>query len=546
MGFLLHIFVAIGVQALGEADVVLGWRAPWALPLLAVVPYALAGAVRRRALEGRFATAARLERVLGLSAPALHFVAVWACGWIQSVRDWTGSRLVLSSWPEPALLLALAPYLLFELAAIDASTRSHDLRGDERRDLRAFQLRMFCSAFAPLLLYIALASAVGASEVVRAHVQHVAVWDATFVATLFVVLTLTLPLLLRNTWDTVPLPSGLQRDVLEAVASRAGLRLRELLVWRTGNSMANAAIVGLLPATRVVLFSDSLLSILSLRELAAVFGHEIGHARRHHVLIFLAWALVFFLGADFLTDHVLPDGVWAAGGLLAVAFVAWYLVFGWLSRRFELEADLYSIELLGDGPAMIGALERVGGRLRDVASWRHFSTADRVAFLYRTLGDPELVRRFRSRLRRYALSGAVLALVVVALEVWSLGSSWGSDQLYVDLSLGRYAAAQERVQRASDVAPELAQLVERASRLEPAVDADELALLAAGALGRGALDDARVLADLAVLRGREDLLPLREALLAAREEGLVGEEAFASDEAPRWRAKLLERSAARP
>lgn len=545
MGFLLHIFVAIGVQALGEADLVLGPRVPWAVPLLAVVPYAVAAAARKRALAGRFGAAARLERLLGVSAPLLQLVAVGACGWIQSVRGWTGSRLVLSSWPEPSLLVAFAPYVVYELAAIDALTRAHGLRPDERRNLRTFQMRMFFSAIAPLLLYVVLASAVGASDVIRAHVQHVAFWDATFVAALFVVLILTLPALLRNTWDTAALPRGLQRDVLEAVAERAGLHARELLVWRTGNSMANAAIVGILPRTRVVLFSDSLLSILSLRELAAVFGHEIGHARRHHVLIFLAWALVFFLGADLLSDQVLPDGLWASGGLLAVAFVAWYLAFGWLSRRFELEADLYSIELLGDGAAMIGALERVGGRLRDVASWRHFSTADRVTFLQRAIDEPAWARRFRSRLRRYALCGAVLAVVIVTLEGWSLAGSWSSDQVYVDLSLGRYTAARERAGRAAGLAPELVDLVERATRLPPDVDADGLVELTAGALGRGALADARVYADLAVLRGREDLLPLREALLAASDEGLAAEEAFAIDEAPRWRAKLLGESGAR-
>ena len=62
--------------------------------------------------------------------------------------------------------------------------------------------------------------------------------------------------------------------------------------------MANAAIVGFLPGHRTVLFSDSLLAGLPPRELAAVFAHEIGHARRHHVLVFGAWTLVFFLAGD--------------------------------------------------------------------------------------------------------------------------------------------------------------------------------------------------------------------------------------------------------
>ena len=110
--------------------------------------------------------------------------------------------------------------------------------------------------------------------------------------------------------------------------------------------------------------------------MAAVYAHEIGHAKRHHVAVFLAWALTFFMAGDLAAGWIAPGpgDQWLGTGILVGSLIVWALCFGWFSRRCELEADLFSLELLGDPEAMISALERVGGKLRDVAGWRHFST----------------------------------------------------------------------------------------------------------------------------------------------------------------------------
>ena len=191
-------------------------------------------------------------------------------------------------------------------------------------------------------------------------------------------------------------------------------------MWRTGNLMANAAIVGVSARSRVVMFSDSLLSILSLRELASVFAHEMGHAVRHHVWIFIAWAMAFFLAADQWT-HLLADAgeLWTSLALLGTVGL-WALSFGWMSRRFELEADLFSLELLGDLEGLVSALERVGPRERDASGWRHFSTAKRVDFLLRAAQDPAWARRFRSRLRGITVAGFLAA----GVAVWFSANVW--------------------------------------------------------------------------------------------------------------------------
>jgi len=514
MGYLLHIFLALGIQALGEADLILGRAGAWPLIPLLFVPHALGAVARRAALAGRFSRAALIGRFVQLAPPA-SFLVIVLCGWVQDVRRWTGSELSVFGWPEPAVLLSLAPFLVLQLLAIDALARLQEDRPVHRRRARAFQARMFLASLLPIAVYLALASAVGASDVTRVYVERVALFNAAFVTGLFVLLALLLPTLLRNAWETAPIPPGPERELLRSVARLARFEARELLVWHTGNSMANAAIVGLVPRSRVVLFSDSLLALLDQRELAAVFAHEIGHAVRHHVGIFLAWALVFFMGGDLVVSAIGPEDDWGAGGSMLLVFGLWYLSFGWLSRRFELEADLYSLELLGDPAAMISALERVGGRLRDIAGWRHFSTSVRIAFIERAWAEHGFIPRFRRRLRRWALLGVGLAIVVLGLQARGLLASLDEDLVIADLSLGRYAAAAERAGRLADDDEGLVGLAARARSLqgdEDIVTTADLWRALGGALRRSDVPGALAYAQLGLLRGEPAFEPFLDLL----------------------------------
>ena len=101
MGYLLHILVALGIQALGEADAILGRGGAAVLLPLLLVPHTLGALARREALAGRFSRAARIGRLVQL-APLGSFLALVLGGWVQDVRQWTGSELSVFGWPEPA------------------------------------------------------------------------------------------------------------------------------------------------------------------------------------------------------------------------------------------------------------------------------------------------------------------------------------------------------------------------------------------------------------------------------------------------------------
>ena len=542
MGYLLGILLALVAHGLVEAGMYERVGPVWVVPALFVVPYLFGWAARGLGHRGRFVAAHRFARLGELVPALLHYLALGAFGWQETVEQWVGGRVSLLEWPRFSLLLLLLPFVAFTAASIDAQARVQSAQPWLRGRIRRFQGRMFASAMAPVTVYVLLAAAVGSSEGLRVRIESVALWNALFSLGLLASFALFLPYLLRNTWETVPLGPGPERAVLEAVARHADFRCRDLLVWRTGGLVANAAIVGLTPRDRVVVFTDSLLAQLDPRQLAAVFAHEIGHAKGRHVLVFLAWAGAMFLGADLVVTWFAPEEEWIVFASLGLAVVIWSLGFGWMSRRFELQADLYSLALLRDPVALSSALEDVGGHAREATGWRHFSIGDRLRYIARVVADPELGVRLDRRLRRLARLGFVLFALAVVLQLRGLARDFPVDQVGLELRLGRYTAAAERLASIDEPPEDLARLVGLAAELgEPAE---------AGPAARAALENGRngLAADyllLGELAGDAESARVRE-VIALAEEGLVDaarERATGLGEA--WRATLARHLAAR-
>ena len=111
------------------------------------------------------------------------------------------------------------------------------------------------------------------------------------------------PLFVRLAWPTRPLPPGALRRRLERAAERVGFRFTDVLVWDTGHSMLNACVTGVLPGFRYVLLTDALIESMTPQEVAAVFGHEIGHIAHRHLLYF-----GFFFAGSLGMLTLLADG----------------------------------------------------------------------------------------------------------------------------------------------------------------------------------------------------------------------------------------------
>jgi Zn-dependent protease with chaperone function len=273
-----------------------------------------------------------------------------------------------------------------------------------------------------------------------------------------------LPWVLRLVLGLRPLPAGPLRQRLEAAAQRLRFRYSNILLWNTHSGVANAMVAGVLPWPRYVVLSDRLVGGLTDDELEAVFGHEVGHVKHSHMiyyltflfisLVVLVWAgeLLAQLAADYwpaLAGVLEPNEPWMLLPFLLSLVLYIFLVFGFLSRRCERQADVYGCRavscgrpdcpghegdttLLPGGSGLcptgirtfIGALEKVAnlnGISRSkpgwLQSWQHSTIARRVEFLQRVLIDPSLEPRFQRRVGQVkwgllAGLGALLALLI--------------------------------------------------------------------------------------------------------------------------------------
>ncbi len=235
------------------------------------------------------------------------------------------------------------------------------------------------------------------------------------------------PVIILAMWDTIPLPRGPLRDRLLAMCRQHRVGVRELVLWRTFGGMINGAVMGLIAPLRYILLTDALLDNMPQRQVEAVMAHELAHVRRHHLPWLMLAALValyaFSAVAALLVEqlpfaswvglydpglgHVLaaPDAGYALAFLLAM--VGWVPLFGWLSRRFERQADTFAAQHLSQDeqrdadiptPPVITAeaANTMSDALRNVAvlnnipidrrSWRHGSIAWRIAYLESIIG----------------------------------------------------------------------------------------------------------------------------------------------------------------
>jgi len=218
------------------------------------------------------------------------------------------------------------------------------------------------------------------------------------------------PAMIVRIWRTSALPPGRLREDLEALCRRLRLRYRDILVWQSGGAIANAAMMGLIGPIRYVLVSDAVLAHLDERSIRAIFAHEAGHIRHHHIF----YSVLFALAATGLSAALAQQAtVWTGAGedaglvfLAPLLAAAWAAGFGWISRRFERQSDVMAARLAGEelspesggvAPApsdlpvtpegvavFCHALHRVA-QLNGISpmqrNWRHGSVAWRISYL---------------------------------------------------------------------------------------------------------------------------------------------------------------------
>ena len=212
------------------------------------------------------------------------------------------------------------------------------------------------------------------------------------------------PRILLLIWNTVPLadPSRIRR--IDGLFRDSNLKPRKVHVWNTGYSVANAAAIGIVPGSEVIVVSDLLLEHFSDEEIDAIVLHEIGHIKKHHCIRRIAMVLGPLALLAF--DQSLSAGFHAAinnsqfanvilgpatAYLPAIGFLLYLLVITRVSfRNMEHEADQFALESsLHSGTSIsidtaLQKLSMIFPQQLHRRSGLHPSIAQRLAFAVQT------------------------------------------------------------------------------------------------------------------------------------------------------------------
>lgn len=447
-----------------------GWAALAAVllpPALALVAQTLAVRRADRMLErgdprgaravGRADAATRIVAWAGAIGLA---IACFGFGWVAVVRAAIGDLPALDEFLAMAPALAAMALSWWIDEPIERRVREASLvrRLDEGLPIPPSPSRLGFVATrlrtTVLLLLVPMLLVLGLGELLAPRAAALAPegWgtassDAALFASAAIVY-LGAPLLARAILSLRPLPQGALRDDLLDVARSSRVRIGQIYLWNTHYAMVNGAVLGVVPRLRFVLLTDALLELLPRDQLRAVMAHEVGHVRRRHLpwllvaLVALlalatpvaAWPLERVLDAaerstmddaslDLLADWLGRCAVLGAGLLGLVGF-------GWVSRRFERQADVFAVQTLsrasGSPTVTAEAVRAMTGALESVAihagvdparrSWRHGSIRWRQRYLLGTVG----AGLERVPIDRLVLAIKAAAALGAALVLWQL------------------------------------------------------------------------------------------------------------------------------
>ena len=196
-------------------------------------------------------------------------------------------------------------------------------------------------------------------------VGFIAVFMAMFYSSIIV------PLFNKQT----PLEDGELKSAITTFSEKVGFKLQNIFIidGSKRSTKANAYFSGLGAKKRIVLF-DTLVKDMTVAEIVAVLAHEIGHYKKKHVLMMIAFSLIqtglmFFVLGFFVNQPALSMALGAKQHSIHMALIAFAIlysplsfIFGImvniLSRKNEYEADSFAA-IKNDPEALQLALKKL-------------------------------------------------------------------------------------------------------------------------------------------------------------------------------------------
>ncbi|HAW95146.1 MAG TPA: hypothetical protein DCX60_02615 [Phycisphaerales bacterium] len=456
----------------------------WILPLSALSPAALGVMVEmvviRRTIEDASAGFISSIRRATLRLRILQWVSVLCCaiallvfGWLELIRSFTGDLILIDELLGilPGLCLLALLWLVqwplerlvqesLLMRRLDMGLPIHPIPSRWGHVIQRARTHMFL-ILVPMLTILLMLEALeaGANLILEEDVRET--WSGVLRTSAALVALLLVPAVLMRAIGAGPLHPGGLRDMILTTLKDANVRARDVMLWPTGGTMVNGAVIGLIPSRRFVLLTDELLERLPSGQIRAVVAHEAGHIRHRHLAwtivsllalvgtigVVIEWSLAFLLPflIDWFGAPVRTIGALEVIGVMLVVVLT-FLCFGWISRRFELQADASAARDLtvrggvGDDTAalegrldeqatmlMCGALDsvsRINGVDPNRHTWRHGSIRWRQNRLRALIG---------TRLERLSIDHDVrrIKFTMIMLMIF-LGIVWVQQTTFLD------------------------------------------------------------------------------------------------------------------
>jgi Zn-dependent protease with chaperone function len=268
-----------------------------------------------------------------------------------------------------------------------------------------------------------------------------------------VIMFIKSPFFIRHIWETKPLKKGEILNKIESFSKRVKLKYKDVMVWNMGGrNIANAGVTGLLPGSRSVFLTDTLLLNLNADEIEAIVAHEFGHIKYMHIPAYMVFTFGYLVFSAFIYALALPltekfsnSGVISTllGSLFAIIIFLIYFIFifRYLSRRFERQADFYAISTISNPEVFKKALfkvasinhlpmqsSRFGSILRT-----HPSIYERLQFADGAMtGDPEVLK-YGSLFFDFRKVTVVLFIAMIALWVTDRNTLFPPGEMHYEL-----------------------------------------------------------------------------------------------------------------
>ncbi|MDE0688993.1 MAG: M48 family metallopeptidase [Candidatus Poribacteria bacterium] len=332
--------------------------------------------------------------------------------------------------------LALLPLLIGLICIRLAFYQVNKLQPGHYREILSLQFKFLLFPLLPMFLYLVMMDAIHwlpySAKVFIVEHPYILIG---LILPVIISAYIFAPLLMQFLWKTEPLAvDSVLKERLDRLTRQSGIKYREVVVWQTGSLLiANAAVAGTLPWNRRIFLTDALLEYFTDEEIETVVAHELGHIRYRHIPTYMLFSLFYLLNYPFfyvLVEEPLLTYLGESQSLLSVvstlcslAFLIIYfiVIFRYLSRRCEHQADLYAVRLTGKPEAFKDALVKLAvlnsvpksiQRFFEIFN-THPSIYRRVEFINQWIEHNSAVQRYKN----YLVEVKVLILLLPVLGI---------------------------------------------------------------------------------------------------------------------------------